>query len=352
MSINIYIIPLKVNDSNRRSLFILTRPFITTDYKWENDYMTFERWGISTLDYKLVNDLTRANLVLIPCPINEYFLSSRNKELNALNQICQDLNIKAYGYISGDFGENFREFSNIIYFRMGGFRSQLNSNNKGFPVIIGDKFLTNEFIPTMKNQMPIIGFCGHSTLSIKKKILENLKFYRENVRRFFVNPGRKDYEPRFASAFERAKILKYIEQSDLIEKNFIQRKRYRAGAKDITSRDITTQQYFENISNSDYVLCIRGAGNFSVRLYETLMMGKIPIFINTDCLMPFENNINWRQHVIWIEWSDRKNIVQSVIDFHNSLDINSFMALQISNRKLWKEKLSINEMLENVCHDL
>ena len=82
---------------------------------------------------------------------------------------------------------------------------------------------------------------------------------------------------------------------------------------------------------------MRGTGNFSARLYETLAMGRIPIFINTDCILPFENVINWRNHVVWIEYDEVEQISDKIIEFHRSLSSMSFTKLQQDNRSLWEE---------------
>ena len=154
-------------------------------------------------------------------------------------------------------------------------------------------------------------------------------------------------EPFFASSYQRAKILQTFEKSANCVTNFIFRNQYRAGTE---NRDQTTLEYYNNILNSDYIVCIRGAGNFSVRLYETLMMGRIPIFVNTDCLLPLEEKIDWKKHIVWVEWEDRNNIVAIVSDFHNKLSDEDFQNLQLSNRKLWKETLSINGIF-NMLND-
>ena len=44
-------------------------------------------------------------------------------------------------------------------------------------------------------------------------------------------------------------------------------------------------------------------------MYETLALGRIPVFINTDCTLPFSNIIEWDKHVVWIEKEDIINIV-------------------------------------------
>ncbi len=350
----IYIPNIDFKNTNKKELFILTRPFLD-DNSWINSDELKSRWELISTDYQLVEVLNEAHLVLVPLSINYYFWRNKKQDLDNLNQKCKLNNIKAYGYISGDFGINFPDFSNIIYFRLGGFKSQVSEKNLGFPFSVSDHFQKyfkeTDPIPTPKKEFPVIGFCGHATVSNSKRIKEIVKFLLENLKRFFKNPFRKDWETLFASAFERAKILNSLEKSTLVKTNFIYRKNYRAGAISEKDREKTTLEYYQNISDSDYVLCVRRGGNFSVRFYETLLMGKIPIFINTDCLLPFEKQINWKNHVVWIEWKDRKNCAQLVSDFHNKLSETEFINLQINNRKLWKEKLSVPGMLKTIEND-
>ncbi|WP_339887763.1 exostosin family protein [uncultured Flavobacterium sp.] len=338
--------------SDKRLLFILARPFYS-DSGWlisskKNDEIKDK--------YTIVKNVEPNSIVLLPLSINYYYNTNNKHLLEKLNVICQENNCKAYGYISGDFGIKFPEFSNIIYFRQGGFKSQLSDKDKGFIVGLSDHFqrlYQKETIsPSIKKELPIIGFCGHATLSSIKKAKEITKCLIENGKRFIKNPFKKVYEPLFASAYERAKLLNYFEQSNQVKTNFIYRENYRGGAITEGQRITTTLEYYDNILDSDYVLCIRGAGNFSVRFYETLMMGKIPIFVNTDCLLPFEDVINWKKHVVWIEWKDRGNVAQIVADFHSSLSADEFVHLQINNRKLWKETLSVKGILEMISNDI
>lgn len=346
---NIYIPEINFKITNRKSLFLLTRPF-WTDKNWSNNSSEKKIWSISD-NFNFINDVSKAAVYFIPLPINKY----STQELNQINKTCANYDIKAYGYISGDFGEDFGCFKNIVFFRMGGFKRQLNDNNKAFPFSLSDHFeriYKDVLITTHKNRLPSVGFCGHADSSLLKKIKENIKYLKENLRRFIKKPLRKDYEPFFPSAYERAQLLASFEASKEVKTNFIYRKNYRAGATTEEQRERTTREYYDNIKNSDYILCVRGAGNFSVRLYETLMMGRIPVFVNTDCLLPFENQIDWKRHVVWVEWKDRKNIADSVIRFHNNLSEQDFINLQLANRKLWKETLSVSNMLTMISNDI
>ena len=100
------------------------------------------------------------------------------------------------------------------------------------------------------------------------------------------------------------------------------------------------KEYFQNICETDYTLGIRGTGNFSTRFYETLALGRIPIFVNTDCILPFEKEINWKEHVVWVEENELSEIDKKISDFHNSLDKVNFKQLQLKNRLLWEKYFS------------
>ena len=341
---NVFILHNPANSYNKRELFLLTRPFFK-DGNWVNDDLLKSSWELNPKEFSLVKNSDEADVALIPKSINYYFQSKRKKELHNLNVLCKQNNIKAYGYISGDFGRAFPEFSNIVYFRMGGFKSQLSEKNVGLQVSLSDHFQRlfhqKTITPSVKPEMATIGFCGHATTSVLKIIKDIVILEKENLKRLFINPIRNDWEPIFAAAYVRAKLLQSIEKSKLVKTNFIYRQHYRAGVTSDEERDKTTLEYYNNIKNSDYVLCVRGTGNFSVRFYETLMMGKIPVLIETDCLLPFENNIDWKKHCIIIPWKNRLNIASYVSDFHATISNNDFKEMQLNCRKIWKEGLSL-----------
>lgn len=100
--------------------------------------------------------------------------------------------------------------------------------------------------------------------------------------------------------------------------------------------------------DSDYIVCMRGGGNFSIRFYESLCMGRIPIFVDTDCILPFDNLIDYRKFCIWIEKKEIPMIVKKVLDFHKSLSLDEFEDLQIACRKLWVERLCVDSFYKHL----
>jgi len=352
--IKVYIPTIDFVNIHKLQLFVLTRPFYNNS-GWCNDTKIKARWGIAD-SYQYTNVLAEASLLLIPMPINYYVKTNQQELLSSYHALCEQHKILGYGFVSGDFGKAYPEFSTFTYFRMGGFKSQLSDKNIGFPASLSDHFQKiynlEHPIPRPKRSVPLIGFCGHATASLIKRGKEVVKCLLENVIRFFQNPFRKDWEPLFASAYERWRLLQLLEQSQDFYTQFIYRNHYRGGALTAEEQQETTLTYYDNLLQSDYVICVRGAGNFSIRFYETLMMGKIPIFVNTDCLLPLADEIDWKKHVVWVEWYERHLIASKVIAFHQQLTPEDFVILQQRNRKLWKEQLTVAHYLTKISHGL
>ena len=242
----------------------------------------------------------------------------------------------------------FPDFTHMKLFRQSGYRSKAPKWHVGLPVFISDPlkahYNRDAIIERPYVENPTIGFCGFATsnvaLALKTKVkiaLKNLGYYLK------LNP----YEPEMllAAAQWRHDILKRLEAYSKLNTNFIYREKYRAGSQSAAERAVATQDFFDNINASDYVVCVRGAGNFSVRLYETLAMGRIPVFVNTDCILPYTESIDWKEHVVWVEADEIHKIGTLICEFHEILSADSFVELQQRNRCLWENKLQLKGLL-------
>ena len=70
--------------------------------------------------------------------------------------------------------------------------------------------------------------------------------------------------------------------------------------------------------------------------------------MNTDCLLPLENQIDWKSHVVWVDYLDRHRIVDKIIEFHSRLDEKSLCLLLKKNRRLWEDHLQLYSFFNTI----
>jgi len=135
----------------------------------------------------------------------------------------------------------------------------------------------------------------------------------------------------------RADALNKIHSIKNFEKNFIIRKGF--WAPEVT-RNVARQQYFDNMKDNCFIVCMRGAGNFSYRLYETMMMGRIPIIIDSKQSFPFENILNYNNFSIIIphdKVTDSELIINEWLSNKTTQDL---IDIQHKNRDIWLNYMS------------
>ena len=142
----------------------------------------------------------------------------------------------------------------------------------------------------------------------------------------------------------RARALRELQKAKNVRCEFIARAGYLGAAplaafqKDhplATEREV----FLDNLMRCPYGLALRGKGNHSVRFFEILSAGRIPLFVNTGCVLPLESEIDWRRQTVWVEDRDLANIGQRLTEFHAATSPEAFLDLQQTNRRLWLERL-------------
>ncbi|MBC7365267.1 MAG: exostosin family protein, partial [Undibacterium sp.] len=99
-------------------------------------------------------------------------------------------------------------------------------------------------------------------------------------------------------------------------------------------------EFLENLDGSDYAVCARGLANCSIRFYEALSLGRIPIFVNTQCVLPYDDIVDWKKACLWIEASDLPRIGQILRNHHARVSPEEFRARQRLGRALFERWIS------------
>tara|TARA_Y100000591_G_C21848390_1_gene710054 strand:+ start:570 stop:1499 length:930 start_codon:yes stop_codon:yes gene_type:complete len=145
----------------------------------------------------------------------------------------------------------------------------------------------------------------------------------------------------------RDHYLNLFLNSDL-KTNFILRNGFWApGINKLQAR----KEYIENIDNNLFTFCYRGAGNFSYRFYDVMMMGRIPILIKTDSVYPFEDKYDLNTIGIVLDELDIKNKnldIVKIIKLYYEKNKDKLENIQKQNRKIWEKYYSCCGFLENI----
>jgi Exostosin family len=330
------------NKNFRSELFPLLKPFIkTADF---TDAQRIASYGVSEKDFQWIDNVKRADYVILTMAWNYYVKTKQEALAIAFVKECATLKKKVLAFNAGDFGVQIPYLENLIILRPSGYNSKFTKNEFSLPAFIADPlrkyFQTDTIFERPYQSKAAIGFCGQANPSPLNAIKEIVKTFIRNIRGH-IGFSKAEPQQLLASNFLRDNVLKRIQKSADVETNFIIRAKYRAGVKSNKNSHKTTLEFYNNLKNSDYIVCVRGAGNFSVRFYETLAMGRIPILINTDCALPLDNQVEWKKHVVWVEYNERHQVVQKVKQFHEALSKDDFIDLQHNNRTLWIERLTL-----------
>ncbi len=204
------------------------------------------------------------------------------------------------------------------------------------------------FIVRKKSDRPVVSFCGWagfpSFVAYAKYIIRNMQVDLESH-----IPGRAYLLVRKKGLYWRRKAMRLLERDPRIDTRFIIRKTFSASAKTISVNPaLARSEYIENMGDSDFVLAPKGDGNFSVRFYEALSQGRIPILIDTDMVLPFGDLIDYDRFVLRVSYKDINRLPAIVADFYVSLTEEGFADMQRASRAAYTDTLRYDKYFETL----
>ncbi len=332
--------------------------FITNQqYSWSRAYDRYIEISSSIFEMTSLED---ADFAIMPANWRtirgDSWRSKVNK--NALNlsiqfaETIEKLGKPLVVFFSGDCSDEEIPVRNAIMIRQGIYRSKRKQNDFSMPAFIEDlvkHYLVGQIPIRQKADKPVVGFCGLVKGDSWKRKLQGFAYHGLML----LKSGELGVSP-YKGEILRSTALRILEESPLVDTNFIIR-----GDSVFLNAQTTQEQkqkvrieFVKNMVESDYILNCRGSGNCSIRLIETLCCGRIPIFIDTDCVLPYDFAIDWKKYCVWIEEKEIPWIAEKVADFHSNISQQEFIDLQHECRKIWKDWLSPEGFYANLHRHL
>lgn len=292
-----------------------------------------------------------ADYLLIPHNFRKY--RNNKKYIQHFIDISKDLDKKILIFADGDKQVKV-DVPNSVIFSSSCYRSDKQDNEIVIPTYAEDLGMLYgvEMREKAESNKPIIGFCGwagfsNSKQSFKTRIKDILVVIKS------ILSGKKNIAVRKNGVFMREKILAILSKTPEIVTNFIIRTSF-SSSEDTIELDPqrAREQYVSVLKKSDIALSVRGDGNYSIRFYEILSLGRIPLLIDTDAPLPLEKYIPYNDFVIRVPLSDVNNIGKYIERFWDSITNEEFIVMQKKAREAFETYLKFDTFLIFVLDNL
>lgn len=196
---------------------------------------------------------------------------------------------------------------------------------------------------------PKIGFVGVAApfgqhRPTKTWIFDWIRFFATWLNRIGIDTDRlcDQFGTNMKHAY-RTRVLWELMHSPMIDQDIIFRRIGGTVDKQYWRAGMTSPyhlEYFRNLINNVYIPCCRGTENYSIRFYEALAFGRVPVLVNSDLRLPLSHLIDYEKHCCLIDKKDIHRVSDILMQFHERRR-SDLLILQRMNRRIWKEYLSI-----------
>lgn len=309
-----------------------------------------EQYQYSKDDFELVTNIQNADYVLVPYHYDR--LKAANPELlEMIIREAQSANKMLLIDGAGDL-EPVINVPNSVVLRVSRYAYSVQSNEITVPFPTEDlleRYRKGVHILRKKPTTPSVGFTGWATQSTVAQIKTWIKELPVTGRALLDTRRGAEHK----GILFRARALAALRNSSRIVANITARSSYSGHTKTMSgSADDIRREFVDALDGSDYALCIRGDANASVRFYEALSLGRIPVFLDTACVLPSESKINYRSFCVFVDWRKVDCIDDVLADFHASVTPERFEEMQREARNAYEQHLRIDMFSHDLAEQL
>lgn len=203
-----------------------------------------------------------------------------------------------------------------------------------------------------KGEKPVIGFCGWADYRSLKNRLGTYALNAAVVTRAFFARSPILRSWRKGLSFRR-EAIRALQHQNQVTTNFIIRSSYSGHSNTIEMDPETARkEYRDNMLQSDLALVVKGDGNFSYRFYEALSLGRVPLLIDTDCVLPCSDLLDYDAFILRIPFQNIDQLPQLVGEWWSRLTDEGFAAMQKKAREAYQEHLSVSAFLKHAVESI
>lgn len=233
--------------------------------------------------------------------------------------------------------------AHAVVFRFSIYSDRRKANEFAIPTFSQD-FLRlhfqNQLQPRPWTARPSVSFCGYAPPLacglVRKTASEVLRYV------LYRTGALENRRIRIAHA-PRVHAIRRLRNAPQVEAKFVVRNQFAFNqwgvlqpGGEAEAANSMRREFVENLNGADYALCARGYANCSVRFYEALSLGRIPLYVNTHCVLPYEFCVNWKELCCEVDRDAISEIATRLARFHAELNPERFETLQRQCRAVFE----------------
>ncbi len=298
---------------------------------------------------EVVSTPEEAELFVLP---HDYF--SVFEDFEYINNFLDLAKKYSKQFVIFDYSDIDREIpiKGAVIFRTSLYSFNRKENEFSLPPVVEDLGSNYGVTYREKSDKPTVGFVGWASLL---NTVEYLKYFYKNflvtLRALAVFDSRILVKKK--GIYFRKKAINSFEGREDVTTNFILRKSFSGHANDILlDPRIAREDFVRNVTNSDFTLSPKGDGNYSLRFFDTLSLGRIPVLIDTFCVLPMEEKINYDEFIVRVNYKDIEKTPGIIKSFYDGLSSEEFKAKQMKARQIFEDFLKQESFLRRVISEL
>ncbi len=301
----------------------------------ERDSVYMYQKNIETNNFKnlveFVKNSSDFDYLMLP---HDYFHIYKNKKyIKQINDIVSRYQKKVIVFAYGNKTSKI-DIDNSIVLRTSQYKSLKKDHEIIVPPFVEDlglKFGFNNKELDL-SQKPIIGFLGSTSCS---SLSHWIRYVLGTLTQFVLIKIKKLHSDAIYHGLHfRRKIISLLRSSSSVVVSLFVKNKY------ITDKKNLKEDYVSVIKDSNLILAVRGVGNYSSKFFEILSLGKIPLFVDTDICLPLENEIDYDDFILKIDYKELDKLPEIVEKFWRTSTKESLLEMQTKARQAFKYRLS------------
>lgn len=282
--------------SGESNLFIAKKPYESAS---EISLIRYHNIANSSGDYfrlRTTKSVSNSNAILVPTDL-AYWYKNRGY-IKYLSELTDSNKLIIFNF--SDFIPKVKRLERAVYIR-----PFLNPGENPKNVILAPYEIKPMYSARELNPFFQVSFMGFVPRIFSRRVYFGLK---NSFNHPMISNG---------AIIRKLMILKM--KRSTLPSIIVSRKQFSGWTRDNSiERQKRYEDYEKLIKESRYVLCPRGDGNQSLRFYETLSAGRVPVIIDSHMRFPFQEFIDYSKFTITLKMKDSVKTWDKIInEFEN-----------------------------------